>query len=73
MTRALPFTKARLRRAIQAARQEGLRVTGIGPDGTLIVTDGTATDGVDNSFEAVVRLTPDGQASAASKWEDVEA
>jgi hypothetical protein len=36
MTRAIPFTKARLRRAIEAA---GLRVTGIRPDGTLIVDD----------------------------------
>ncbi len=40
MTRALPFTKARLRRAIEAAREAGLRVTGIRPDGTLIVDEG---------------------------------
>jgi hypothetical protein len=39
MTRAIPFTKARLRRAIEAAREAGLRVTGIRPDGTLIVDD----------------------------------
>jgi hypothetical protein len=39
MTRAIPFTKARLRRAIEAARAAGLRVTGIRPDGTLIVDD----------------------------------
>ncbi len=39
MTHPLPFTKARLRRAIQAAREAGLRVTGIRPDGTLIVED----------------------------------
>jgi hypothetical protein len=39
MTRQLPFTKARLRRAIEAAREAGLRVTGIRPDGTLIVDD----------------------------------
>ena len=39
MTLPLPFTKARLRRAIQAAREAGLRVTGIRPDGTLIVDD----------------------------------
>jgi hypothetical protein len=29
MTRPLPFTKAGLRRAIEAAREAGLRVTGI--------------------------------------------
>ena len=34
MTRPLPFTKARLRRAIEAAREAGLRVTGIRQDGT---------------------------------------
>lgn len=40
MTRALPFTKSSLRRAIEAARAAGLQVTGIRPDGTLIVHDG---------------------------------
>jgi hypothetical protein len=45
MTRAIPFTKARLRRAIEAARESGLRVTGIRPDGTLIVDENPqATD-----------------------------
>jgi hypothetical protein len=39
MTRALPFTQAGLRRAIEAARKAGLRVTGIRPDGTLIVVE----------------------------------
>jgi hypothetical protein len=43
MTRPIPFTKARLRRAIQAAREAGLRVTGIRPDGTLIVDDSPQT------------------------------
>jgi hypothetical protein len=39
MTRPIPFTKACLRRAIEAAREAGLRVTGIRLDGTLIVDD----------------------------------
>lgn len=39
MTRAVPFTQASLRRAIEAARKSGLRVTGIRQDGTLIVDD----------------------------------
>lgn len=43
MTRPIPFTKARLRRAIEAAREAGLRVTGIRPDGTLIVDDNPQT------------------------------
>jgi hypothetical protein len=37
MTRAVPFTQASLRRAIEAAHKSGYRVTGIRPDGTLIV------------------------------------
>jgi hypothetical protein len=67
MTRALPFTQASLRRAIAAARKEGLRVRGIRPDGTLILDTG------DDPAEAIVSLAPDGQASVPSKWEDVEA
>ncbi len=39
MTRPLPFTKARLMRAIEAAREAGVRVTAIRPDGTLIIDD----------------------------------
>ena len=39
MTRAIRFTQASLKRAIEAARKAGLRVTGIKPDGTLIVDD----------------------------------
>jgi hypothetical protein len=37
MTRAIPFTQASLRRAIKAARDAGLHVTGIRQDGTLII------------------------------------
>ena len=40
MTKALSFTQASLRRAIAAAKAAGLRVTGIRPDGTLLVNDG---------------------------------
>jgi hypothetical protein len=43
MTRPIPFTKARLRRAIEAAREAGLRVTAIRPDGTLIIDDNPQT------------------------------
>jgi hypothetical protein len=43
MTRPVPFTKARLRRAIEAAREAGLRVIGIRADGTLIVDDNRQT------------------------------
>jgi hypothetical protein len=67
MTRALPFTQAGLRRAIRAAREAGLHVTGIRPDGTLIVNDGDSVPG------GIVTLAPTEQAAPSSKWEDVEA
>jgi hypothetical protein len=37
MTRALPFTKASIKRRIDAVLEAGLFVTGVTPDGTLIV------------------------------------
>jgi hypothetical protein len=39
MSAKIRFTQAGLRRAINAARKAGLRVTGIRPDGTLVVDD----------------------------------
>jgi hypothetical protein len=39
MSRALPFTQAGLRRAIEVARKAGLRETGIRPDGTVMTAD----------------------------------
>ena len=39
MTRALPFTKANLKRRIDAAREAKLHVIGMKSDGTLIVAD----------------------------------
>jgi hypothetical protein len=39
LTKRLPFTQASLKRAILAAREAGLRITGIRPDGTLLVED----------------------------------
>jgi hypothetical protein len=64
MTRAFPFTQASLRRAIEAARKAGLSVTGIRPDGTLIVHEGT---------EAVADNFSTEQTETVSKWEDVKA
>lgn len=46
MTKPLSFTQAGLKRAILAARSSGLRVTGIKPDGTLIVDDGGNSPGI---------------------------
>jgi hypothetical protein len=67
MTQAIPFTKARLRRAIEAAREAGLRVTGIRPDGTLLLNDG------DNLPRGGVQLPPEGDTAAISKWGDMQA
>jgi len=39
MTKAVSFTQASVRRAIEAAHKAGLRVTAIRPDGTLIVDE----------------------------------
>jgi hypothetical protein len=63
MTRALPFTQASLRRAIEAARKAGLNVTGIRPDGTVIVREST---------EIVVDALSGRETDPISKWEDIE-
>lgn len=42
MSRAIPFTQAKVTRAIAAARKAGLRVVGIRPDGTVLVQEGDA-------------------------------
>lgn len=60
VTKPLPFTQSSLRRAIAAARKEGLTVRGIRPDGTVIVDDG------DNGQEDLYQPAP-----GPSKWEDV--
>lgn len=43
MTRTLPFTKATVRRAIALAREAGLTVTGIAPDGTVLTGENQTT------------------------------
>jgi hypothetical protein len=39
MSRAIAFTKAQLKRAIEAARESGYRVKGIAPDGTILLEE----------------------------------
>jgi hypothetical protein len=39
MSARLPFTQAKVTRAIAAAKKAGLRVTGIRPDGTVLVQE----------------------------------
>jgi hypothetical protein len=68
MTRALPYTEQSLRRAISAARKEGLHVIGIRPDGTVIVADRT----VDNSCDAQ-HQDIDASRDEAARWRDIQA
>ena len=63
MTRPLPFTEHSLTRAIRAARKAGLRVSGIKPDGTLIVDDRLT----------VAPSSVDILNTAHDRWGDVEA
>ncbi len=70
MTRALPFTEASLRRAISAARKAGLRVMGIRPDGTLLVSDG---DGGSDGVAGAADRSESGAGASRSRWEDVRA
>ena len=65
MTKPLPFTQASIRRAVKAARKEGLHVLGIRPDGTVIVGD--------NPNIGVPALPTSTENAPSSKWEDVEA
>jgi len=65
MTRALPFTKASLRRAIEAVESAGKFVIGVRPDGTLIVGK--------TPIDAASLLPPDMENSRSSVWEDVQA
>lgn len=64
MSRAIPFTQAKVSRAIAAAKKAGLRVTGIRPDGTVLVQEGDAP---------VAAHEPKGQDARASKWLEVKA
>jgi hypothetical protein len=63
MTKPLPFTESRLRRAIAAARKEGMVVSAVSihPDGTVTVYNGLAPPPASSENHA------------HSKWLDVEA
>lgn len=65
MTRALPFTKASIKRRIEAVHAMGLFVTAVLPDGTLLIGDSRP--------EAITMRPSEGQDSAADKWADVKA
>ena len=62
MTVREPFTQAKVKRAISAARAAGLRVIGIRPDGTVLVQD----------FDAPIVPEHEQQqdAPAGTSWDD---
>jgi hypothetical protein len=65
VTKPLPFTEARVRRAIAAARKEGIAIgaVSIHPDGTVTIHQGIA-----------MPLAPTHNAvTPASEWEDIRA
>lgn len=65
MTRALPFTKASIKRRVEAVHEVGLFVTAVLPDGTLLIGDSRP--------EAITIRPFEGQDNAAGKWADVKA
>jgi hypothetical protein len=65
MTKRVPFTQAQVRRVIQAARREGLRVAGIKPDGTVVVYDGG-----ENPLAPVDGLIGGSEDADAVRWSD---
>jgi hypothetical protein len=66
VTKALPFTKANLKRRIDAAHEAGLFVTSILPDGTVLTAD--------RRPELIQTHPYEGQDNAQpSKWADVRA
>ena len=64
MTVRQPFTQAKVKRAISAARAAGLRVIGIRTDGTVLVQEGDAP---------IAAQEPQEQNARASRWSEVKA
>jgi hypothetical protein len=65
MTKPLPFTEARVRRVIAAARKEGIATGAISihPDGTITVRWGE---------QGVALSAPPPHNAASSEWEDIQ-
>jgi len=66
MTKRTKVTQAQVRRIIQAARREGLRIAGIKPDGTVLVYDGWENPLV--PIDRPIAATDD--ANALRRWGD---
>lgn len=67
MSQRAPFTQSQVRRLIQAAKREGLRIAGLRPDGTVVVYEG------DNPLVPVDRsLAEPDDADALRRWGDAD-
>jgi hypothetical protein len=64
MSRALPFTQARIRRAVKGAESAGLRVrrVTVGRDGSIAIESGG------NEVSAI----DSGETSLAASWDDLQ-
>jgi hypothetical protein len=67
VTKRATCTQAQVRRIIRAAREEGLRIAGIKPDGTILLHVGDDAQRTTTVFELDERTSTD------SKWDEVEA
>jgi hypothetical protein len=67
MTRRAVATKAQIRRSIKAALEQGLRVAGIRPDGTIVTHEGGENPlvPIDQPKTDAAGLSPD-----TSRWAD---
>jgi hypothetical protein len=66
MTKRAKVTQAQVRRIIQAARREGLRIAGIKPDGTIVVYEGR-----ENPLVPIDRpIAATDHANALRRWGD---
>jgi hypothetical protein len=65
VTKSLPFTESRIRRAIAAARKEGLEISAVSihPDGTVTIHQGIAAPAAPTQNNAPL----------LGEWEDIQA
>lgn len=65
MTARARYTQAQIRRAIQAAKKEGLPIAGVRPDGTVIIGEAVG--------QLIQPAGAEGQGSGAVRpwWEDM--
>lgn len=73
MTKPLSFTKAGLKRRIDAARESGLHIVGIQSDGTILVSESLVPPPAVNDNFRVPVANNDEIPAADPRWSDVQA